>query len=267
MEIGLEIRDRYSMENLQNQSPIIIAGMHRSGTSLIANLISRCGVFIGKKLSSNNESVYFQGVNQSLLDLFGCGVLCINHLPEHELLVHQCSELKKIYFKKIKQKIGPLHFGLKGKSTQEIPMQWGWKDPRNALFLPFYQYLFPNARIIGIVRDEKDVAISLLRREERRFDGDFKYTRHAIRERMNQYIHTAHQYNQRLESGMAAFRETILIRYENFVISPDVQLSIILSAVHLPVPKNVKTICQIVRNNRTKVYQKPDSKRYMQAIF
>jgi hypothetical protein len=254
------------MKNLQNQSPIIIAGMHRSGTSLIANLINKCGVFVGKKLSSNFESVYFQNVNQSLLDLFGCGVLCIDNLPTHELLTDQANALKNIYLKKIKKKIWPLHFGLKDQSPFEIPMLWGWKDPRNALFLPFYHYFFPHARIIGIVRDEKDVAISLLRREEQRFDGNFEYPKKDIRKRINQYIQTARQYNQRLIKGMSFFNDKILIRYEAFVQSPDVQLSNLLKSIRLPVPANIKTISQIVECNRTNVYLQPDSKRYIQEI-
>ena len=54
------------MENLENKEPIIITGMHRSGTSLLTNFLSDCGVFMGKSLDGNYESVFFQRINIQL---------------------------------------------------------------------------------------------------------------------------------------------------------------------------------------------------------
>ena len=44
-------------------------------------------------------------------------------------------------------------------------MAWGWKDPRSTLTLPLWLELFPDARVIEIVRHGVDVAASLVHRE------------------------------------------------------------------------------------------------------
>jgi hypothetical protein len=254
------------MDILSNQSPIIIAGMHRSGTSLITNLVKGCGVFFGKKISSNSESVYFQSVNRSLLDLFGCGVLCIDFLPSNEFIQDHCNNLKKIFKKKISKNIWPLHFGFKNSMAFDVPEQWGWKDPRNTLFLPIYKHIFPNARVIGIFRDEKDIAISLVRREEQRFDDDFKYPKEILYKRMMRYIKTARDYNVRMEQGMALFKKRFSIRYEDFVSSPEIHFKELLKEIQVPLPCNIDSKIEIVENNRINVHEKPESKRYIEAV-
>ena len=49
--------------------PIIIIGMHRSGTSMITRFIEDSGVFIGKKnkMGPNSEAFFFQKINEWLL--------------------------------------------------------------------------------------------------------------------------------------------------------------------------------------------------------
>ena len=39
--------------------PIVIAGMHRSGTGLLVDLLSKCGGFFGARLDPNREDFFF----------------------------------------------------------------------------------------------------------------------------------------------------------------------------------------------------------------
>ena len=48
-------------------SPIIICGMHRSGTSLLSRILSDIGIFMGKYQDENNESIYFQRLNRWMM--------------------------------------------------------------------------------------------------------------------------------------------------------------------------------------------------------
>ena len=48
---------------MNKSSPIIIAGMHRSGTSMVTNILKKLGLTIGSKLDSNHESIFFQRIN------------------------------------------------------------------------------------------------------------------------------------------------------------------------------------------------------------
>jgi hypothetical protein len=45
----------------------------------------------------------------------------------------------------------------------EYPI-WGWKDPRTTLVFPIWLHLFPNARLVHVLRNGIDVAISVHRR-------------------------------------------------------------------------------------------------------
>ena len=50
-------------------SPILISGMHRSGTSMVTRILDKCGFTIGNKLDSNSESLFFQRINIWMMSL------------------------------------------------------------------------------------------------------------------------------------------------------------------------------------------------------
>jgi len=47
---------------------------------------------------------------------------------------------------------------------------WGWKEPRTTLFAPAWLEIFPNARILHIIRDA-DAAASSIRERELKFQA------------------------------------------------------------------------------------------------
>src|SRR3954447_12291065 len=47
--------------------PVILLGMHRSGTSLIARLLDELGLFQGAELQEDHESTYFLETNDQLM--------------------------------------------------------------------------------------------------------------------------------------------------------------------------------------------------------
>ncbi len=48
-------------------SPIIITGMHRSGTSLVTRMLEKFGLFVGDLKEGNHEAVFFLSINNWLL--------------------------------------------------------------------------------------------------------------------------------------------------------------------------------------------------------
>src|ERR1039458_6747839 len=48
-------------------APIIIIGMHRSGTTMLARQLEALSVFMGKKKEANHESTFFLNVNRWLM--------------------------------------------------------------------------------------------------------------------------------------------------------------------------------------------------------
>ena len=43
--------------------PIIVIGMHRSGSSLLVKVLQELGVFMGNDFEENNESMFFNKIN------------------------------------------------------------------------------------------------------------------------------------------------------------------------------------------------------------
>jgi len=143
---------------------IIIAGMHRSGTSLITQWLNKCGLHVG---------TYCLGANQTNLDghfedlefvRLHEDILKDNELPESGLTEHPIRYISDYN----RQRFEDLF-----KCKNEFFTQWGWKDPRNCLFLRYYKNNFPDSKYLFIVRDYRSVVNSLLHRSFREVDKKY----------------------------------------------------------------------------------------------
>lgn len=118
--------------------PVCITGMHRSGTSLVANLLGRCGLYLGEedKLlppSPDNTDGYwehrsFVNLNDEILLTLGCAW----DLPSPSVTEGWPYE-GRFNSLRVRAEILLENF------VDHEP--WGWKDPRTSLTLPFWQSL------------------------------------------------------------------------------------------------------------------------------
>jgi len=148
--------------------------MHRSGTTLITKYLQAAGLFVGWDRDHNEESWFFLRRNEVLLKKLGFQWSDIASLMEIMTLVKKNNNLSKKIVTDINSLpiinfFGPQNYFL-SKYINSFPKQWGWKDPRNTLLLPFWIKIFPNALILHIVRNGIDVAKSLMVREKVRRD-------------------------------------------------------------------------------------------------
>lgn len=138
--------------------PIIVVGMHRSGTSLLTQLLGLMGVHIGDRKSSQFEAYTFRHVNAALLDAVGCT------WANPEPLLARLSEPG--YVEQATAKARTLleeHAGLFGVTPDGS--RWGWKDPRTTVTLPVWRAIYPEAMVIHVERGGLAVALSVYRRE------------------------------------------------------------------------------------------------------
>ncbi len=133
---------------------LVITGMHRSGTSLVARMLRHTGVNIGSDLveadDGNPHGYYedreFVAFHDDLL-----------RRSEQRIFVQEES-----YIKTLSEEDVSRAEGLVGQRSGNG--LWGWKDPRTALFLDFWSQLLPNARFVFMLRHPIDVVASLMRR-------------------------------------------------------------------------------------------------------
>ena len=151
--------------------PIIIIGMHRSGTTLVAEILRKFGVFMGKRLDINIESTYFQKINKWLLSIAGASW----DNPDSFDFVMNNEALLEDVLERLDQNLSGVfaaeYLGnipaILGNGFGSLHTPWGWKDPRNTFTLPLYLKKFPEARVIHVYRHGVDVAQSLKVREDR----------------------------------------------------------------------------------------------------
>lgn len=131
--------------------PVIVLGMHHSGTSILAEILHKSGVFMQADMR-HHESKFFVEINDEMIMGGGGNWAKLPIMTVAEVMSKRDTVQRRIE-KKAMQKY--LATGYDGGS------RWGFKDPRTCVTLPLYLEIFPNAHLLHIVRNENDVAVSL----------------------------------------------------------------------------------------------------------
>ncbi|MBI3654697.1 MAG: sulfotransferase [Acidobacteria bacterium] len=139
---------------------IYIAGMHRSGTSMITRLLNLCGLYLGpqEEISATGfdnaegfwENSHFVELNEALLGQLGGSWDWPPTMPEGWELGAGLSRFRHDAGALVKQF-----------NCYEL---WGWKDPRNSLLFPFWRRVIPDLKILICLRNPLEVAQSLQQR-------------------------------------------------------------------------------------------------------
>ncbi len=140
---------------------------------MIGRMLEELGLFVGVHKDTNNESRFFQRINEWLFRQ--CGGRWdfpqpIFFLLKNEVLMAQAE----VYIKRLLRSIrSTLFLGIRGyllrRDILALDIPWGWKDPRNTFTLQIWLRIFPDAKIIHIERHGVDVAESLRVRSKKVF--------------------------------------------------------------------------------------------------
>jgi len=148
-------------------SPIVVIGMHRSGTRLVVDVLDKLGVFMGADRQADSESITFMLLNETILHQ--CGAFWSEPMAAHFLLAEPeaQAQLAASALAELDSQLDRYAGGAGWhRSGRELP-PFGWKDPRNTFTLPVWKRVFPNLRAVHVVRHGVDVAASLARRHAR----------------------------------------------------------------------------------------------------
>ena len=152
-------------------NPIVILGMHRSGTSLLAQILNDFGVFMGHTLKKHLEADFFRNANEWILRRArGNWDMPINaqyllEAPKSRIIVERKLRKQIISNRFLQSYIGPSNIDAFYRNPKFI---WGWKDPRTTITWPAWHWVFPRAKYVFIYRNGVDAAQSLKAREKRR---------------------------------------------------------------------------------------------------
>ncbi len=156
---------------MATSAPVIIIGMHRSGTSMLTRLLGNNGLYIGRRLTRNAEATFMNRLNYWVFRQ--ASATWDQPKGMDALLAHnEVRPYVSQYLAGVTR--GPASAGylglgrwLKYRSLHAVTEPWGWKDPRSTYTLPFWLDVFPDARVLHIKRHGVDVAQSLRVRHRR----------------------------------------------------------------------------------------------------
>lgn len=233
------------MANKDSFPPIIIIGMHRSGTTMITEILEQLGLFVGAQKEANNEATFFLKLNDWMLRQ--AGGAWDNPEPAHFLLNN--TEVRTIFVDYLKYIFNTYwaleYFGFKrffrGERFFNLKEPWGWKDPRSTIMLPIWLDLFPEAKVIHVYRNGIDVANSLKIRAEKKLEigtckheGRKKRKLYWLKKKEAGFTHSLRVLQ--LEGGVALWEQymeiaedevsrlgqnAISVKYEDFICHPD----------------------------------------------
>jgi hypothetical protein len=147
----------------KSRSPLIMAGMHRSGTSLGASLLESAGLDVGERLMEGNwsnprghyEDLDFVELHKDALKVLG--------LDPDGWVLTELPELPGDVVDRARLLV---------EQRQASGRAWGFKDPRATLFLRMWAEICPEARFLFVHRVPWEVVDSLYRRGDAVFSTD-----------------------------------------------------------------------------------------------
>jgi len=250
-----------------SESPVLITGMHRSGTTMITKMVSEAGGFFGNDIEHNHESEFFIELNDWLLDW--AGGRWDHPSPIHYLVKN--DKLSDIAVNYLMDRFNSMRsFSYRGVMFSPMDREtWGYKDPRNIFTIPFWIKVFPSMKIINIYRNGVDVASSLVARDRSSIlDASNKYNKSrwkyrfigkksgfTFSDRCFNYDDAFGLWEEYVRQGMkndSVYKDrTLSVRYEDVLENPEREMGRIFEFCDLVVDKNkVSLMCDNIDSGR-----------------
>lgn len=155
----------------RDRPPVLIVGAHRSGTTATARALQLLGLQIGQRLDSHHEPYGVQQLHEEYLRRVGAAwyepepFLDLLQTPQG---LRDCADYLRQNIRQQFANIFGYRNNLKGfwlRARLRFGAIWGWKEPRTTLFAPAWLEIFPQARVVHVVRDPEAAAASIRQRE------------------------------------------------------------------------------------------------------
>ena len=143
---------------------VVIIGMHRSGTSLTAQILHDNGLYLGKPMewligNESNKAGYFEftkavRLNNAVLEHLGGSWSSLPKSPVN------WNKIPQVLINRGKDIVNYL-------SSQRH--EWGFKDPRTTVLLPFWKKVLPSdCKVVFCLRHPSEIQDSLIKRGDKK---------------------------------------------------------------------------------------------------
>ena len=252
--------------------PVFILGMHRSGTTMLVQLLADLGFFAGDHLDPNAETWYLLRRNEWILRRAG-GAWDQPQAATRFLRQPVIQEqLIKLLRTDVEQRLSEFVSG--GLSSRMLEGPWGGKDPRLSFTLPIWREIFPNCRIILMRRNGVDVARSLVQRAEKSWDSGSAISIQRAHRRLKSVWHPFEflphwskptrcfdlaegfdlwqEYVEASETTFDQFEgDKLALRYEDLLANPEAHLAQVAEFCEIEVEdQRIQNVTQQVNNDR-----------------
>ncbi|NMP22461.1 sulfotransferase [Sulfobacillus harzensis] len=214
---------------MDNHSPIFVTGMPRSGTTLLASLLnahSQVAITpetdyfnrVWKPLARRGGLQNWPFVEEVLQSFFSKPSVKLMELPEEDLIArfHEKWQQGILTHADMLSEMLSLYARRRQKAV------WGEKTPDHFMYVPVIKQVFPASRVVVIVRDPRDVHLSLEKLPWSRGNS----LNHALQWRGYQSLARAYC----LKYGF----EFVQIRYEDLIADPEATLRYLCEKLELP---------------------------------
>ena len=260
-----------------NQSPIVITGMHRSGTSLISKILLNNDVNLGSQLDINYESIYFQRINKWIMSCNGSSwdnPKSFNDLNNDDIHIFK-NKLKGTLNNRFSNSF---YFGysnfLLNHSFFNLKSLWGWKDPSNTFTVIVWKEIFPNMKIVNIIRDPLSVCNSLLIRQSKLRSADSRFDKSILPyflpllsinrgnvlssfniENINDCLNLYKKYLKQMKSNEEKFGDNFFnVKYEELLNNPEKIIQNINDFCEIKI-KKIDGLINLVHKNNINKYK------------
>lgn len=243
-------------------NPVVVVGMHRSGTSLVSRILDDCGVMMGKDLQEDHESIFFISLNEWIYGNAGASWERPGALSELTNLPPAMEAVEEYVRKRLSSRSSRKYSGkLLKNGLFDMDERWGWKDPRNGPTLPLWRSIWPDMKVIHVIRHGVDVAASLKTRNSAHWEGDvsrFKKWLPTYSWRSSKSPIMRGQRSSTLEGGLSFWSEQLeieseilapiedkhVVRYEELLSSPRDSITKILEYISIEITEKKLTLIE-----------------------
>lgn len=211
--------------------------MHRSGTTMITQLLENLGLFVGTEKEVNHEALFFWEINNWIFDLHTATPEKPHNMRYKNMACEKVIIESLEYFvqsSKRKQYLGSLTSTFN--SIKDVAIPFGWKDPKNTFTIDFWKHVFPNPKIIHIYRNPIDSVSSYIERDlvlknkfvwnwKKKIKRNFLISKHFHENfrltSIEEGYHLWEEYITKALSLKQEFPDYLEIKYEDFLAQPE----------------------------------------------